>query len=80
MMASSILNQRSFSFYFSSVSRIALLGILPPIAAYASSVDALRTGQPLSTENKRELAEWEEKKKRLGLTSPAEERPSDHAE
>jgi thymidylate synthase (FAD) len=30
-------------------------------------VEALRTGQPLGTENKRELAEWEDKKKRLGL-------------
>ncbi len=29
-------------------------------------IEALRTGQPLATENKRELAEWEEKKKRLG--------------
>ena len=28
-------------------------------------VEALRTGQPLSSDNKRELAEWEEKKKRL---------------
>jgi thymidylate synthase (FAD) len=30
-------------------------------------VEALRTGQPLNSENKRENAEWEEKKKRLGL-------------
>src|SRR5215213_10220392 len=30
-------------------------------------IEALRTGQPLATENKRELAEWEEKKKRLGV-------------
>jgi thymidylate synthase (FAD) len=30
-------------------------------------VEALRTGQPLASENKRELAEWEEKKKRLGI-------------
>jgi thymidylate synthase (FAD) len=29
-------------------------------------IEALRTGQPLATENKREIAEWEEKKKRLG--------------
>ncbi len=29
-------------------------------------VEALRTGQPLASENKREIAEWEEKKKRLG--------------
>jgi len=29
--------------------------------------EALRTGQPLKSENKRENAEWEEKKKRLGL-------------
>ena len=30
-------------------------------------VEALRTGQPLATENKRENAEWEEKRKKLGL-------------
>ena len=30
-------------------------------------IDALRSGQPLATENKREQSEWEEKKKRLGL-------------
>lgn len=30
-------------------------------------IEALRNGQPLATENKRELAEWEEKKKKLGL-------------
>src|SRR5947209_1248712 len=30
-------------------------------------LEALRTGQPLATENKRELAEWDEKKKRLGI-------------
>jgi len=30
-------------------------------------IEALRTGHPLASENKRELAEWEEKKKRLGL-------------
>jgi len=29
-------------------------------------IDALRTGESLATENKRENAEWEEKKKRLG--------------
>lgn len=29
-------------------------------------VEALRTGQPLASDNKRENAEWEEKKKRLG--------------
>jgi len=28
-------------------------------------IDALRTGEPLATENKRKTAEWEEKKKRL---------------
>lgn len=32
-------------------------------------IEALRTGQPLATENKRENAEWEEKKKRLGRES-----------
>jgi thymidylate synthase (FAD) len=30
-------------------------------------IEALRTAQPLLTDNKRELAEWEEKKKRLGI-------------
>jgi hypothetical protein len=30
-------------------------------------IEAIKTGQPLATDNKRELAEWEEKKKRLGL-------------
>jgi thymidylate synthase (FAD) len=30
-------------------------------------IEAMRTGQPLATDNKRELAEWEEKRKRLGL-------------
>jgi len=30
-------------------------------------VEALRTGQPLATDNKRENAEWDEKKKRMGL-------------
>jgi thymidylate synthase (FAD) len=30
-------------------------------------IEALRTGQPLATENKRETAEWEEKKRRLGV-------------
>ena len=30
-------------------------------------IEALRTGLPLVTDNKRELTEWEEKKKRLGI-------------
>jgi thymidylate synthase (FAD) len=30
-------------------------------------IEAIRTGQPLKTENKRETAEWDEKKKQLGL-------------
>ena len=30
-------------------------------------IDAMRTGQPIATTNKREAAEWDEKKKRLGL-------------
>ena len=30
-------------------------------------IEALRTHQPLATDNKRENAEWEEKKKRLGI-------------
>jgi thymidylate synthase (FAD) len=29
-------------------------------------IEALRTGRPLATDNKREMAEWEEKKNRLG--------------
>ena len=33
-------------------------------------IDAIRTGQPLATSNKRELAEWEAKKQRLGLGIP----------
>ena len=30
-------------------------------------VDAIKSGKPLASENKRENAEWEEKKKKLGL-------------
>jgi thymidylate synthase (FAD) len=30
-------------------------------------IEAIRSGQPLATENKRETAEWEAKKKKLGL-------------
>jgi thymidylate synthase (FAD) len=30
-------------------------------------IEAMRTGQPLASDNKRENAEWEEKKKKLGL-------------
>jgi hypothetical protein len=30
-------------------------------------IEAIRTGQPLASDNKRELSEWEEKKKRLGI-------------
>jgi len=30
-------------------------------------IEALRTGQPLASDNQREQAEWQEKKKRLGL-------------
>jgi thymidylate synthase (FAD) len=30
-------------------------------------IEAIRTGGPLATENKRETAEWEEKRKRLGM-------------
>lgn len=32
-------------------------------------IEALRTGRPLKTENKREIAEWEEKRKRMGFDS-----------
>jgi thymidylate synthase (FAD) len=31
-------------------------------------IDAIRTGKPLATENKRETAEWEAKKTRLGIS------------
>jgi thymidylate synthase (FAD) len=30
-------------------------------------IEAIRSGQPLATENKREVAEWDEKKRKLGL-------------
>jgi hypothetical protein len=30
-------------------------------------VEAIKTGKPLQSENKRENAEWEEKKRRLGM-------------
>jgi thymidylate synthase (FAD) len=30
-------------------------------------IEAIRSGQPLGTQNKRETAEWEEKKKKLGM-------------
>jgi thymidylate synthase (FAD) len=30
-------------------------------------IDAIRSGQPLASENKRETAEWEEKRKKLGM-------------
>ena len=30
-------------------------------------VEAIRAGKPLGTENKRENAEWEEKRKKLGM-------------
>jgi thymidylate synthase (FAD) len=30
-------------------------------------IEAIRSGQPLGTENKRENAEWEEKRRKLGL-------------
>lgn len=30
-------------------------------------IEALRTGRPLASDNKREVADWDEKKKRLGL-------------
>jgi thymidylate synthase (FAD) len=30
-------------------------------------IEAIRSGQPLATENKREAAEWEEKRKKLGM-------------
>lgn len=35
-------------------------------------VDALRTGRPLASDNKREVAEWEAKRRLLGLDAPQE--------
>lgn len=32
-------------------------------------IEALRTNQPLKSNNKREISEWEEKKKKLGLVA-----------
>src|SRR5438128_3892944 len=32
-------------------------------------IESLRSGKPLDTANKREAAEWEEKKKKLGMSS-----------
>jgi thymidylate synthase (FAD) len=40
-------------------------------------IEAMRTGKPLGTENKRENAEWEEKKKKLGVEGKQRERQSD---
>jgi hypothetical protein len=31
-------------------------------------IESMRTGTPLATQNKREQAEWDEKRRRLGLT------------
>lgn len=36
-------------------------------------IEALRSGQPLASDNKREREEWEEKRRRLGLAGPAAE-------
>jgi len=57
-----------------------LIQLIVPIAAEAFldynlhstrlsrlEIEALRTGQPLASDNKREQAEWEEKKKQLGI-------------
>lgn len=41
-------------------------------------IEALRSGQPLNTANKREASEWESKKKLFGLTEVAVEAPSAH--
>ena len=58
----------------------ALMAPIVPIAAEAFidynfegmhltrlEIEAMKTGKPIATENKRESAEWDEKKKRLGL-------------
>lgn len=34
-------------------------------------IDAMRSGEPIATANKREMAEWEEKRKKLGLDKSA---------
>jgi hypothetical protein len=40
-------------------------------------VEAIRTGRPLASENKRENAEWEEKKTRLGMRMKDEDGSSE---
>ncbi len=61
----------------------AMFGLIQPIVPIAAEafldyrlhsinlsrleIEALRTGQPLASENKREQAEWEDKKKQLGF-------------
>ena len=67
-----------------AVAMFALIEPIVPVAAEAFldyqfegvrlsrlEIEALRTGQPLSVENRREQAEWEEKKKHLGLGGTA---------
>jgi len=51
-----VASQAFLDYYYGSVSLTRL------------EVDAIRTKQPLNTTNKREIAEWEEKMKRLGIT------------
>ena len=40
-------------------------------------IEAIRTGQPLATDNKRELVEWEDKKRRLGFDTPPARPPAE---
>ena len=63
-----------------AIAMFALIRPIVPVAAEAFldyhfqsmhltrlEIEAIRSGQPIATENKRESAEWEEKRKRLGL-------------
>ena len=43
------------------------LNDIPPAESEETFYATNRTGQPLKTENKRETAEWEEKRTKLGL-------------
>ena len=65
-----------------AIAMFALIQPIVPIAAEAFvdynfeamhltrlEIEAIRSGQPLASQNKREAAEWEAKQKRLGLTS-----------
>ena len=38
-----------------------------PVQSNAAQIEAMRSGQPLASENKRENSEWQAKRKQLGL-------------